>query len=71
MDSREKGYAIDNGEVTPRITAVSSPVFNHNNQVTAAIVLVGTFTEDKFARLGRKTAETARTISKKAGAQLP
>ena len=70
-DCRQNGYAIDNGEVTPGITAVSAPVFNHNNQVAAAVVLVGTFKKDKFERLGEKTAATARIISRKAGAQLP
>jgi DNA-binding IclR family transcriptional regulator len=44
----QNGYAVDNGEVTPGITAVSAPVFNHNNKVSAGIVLVGTFTQEKF-----------------------
>ncbi len=70
-DCRKKGFAVDNGKITPGITAVSSPVFDHNNQVTAAIILVGTFTEDKFNWLGQKTTATAKLISKKAGAQLP
>ncbi|MCD4677267.1 MAG: IclR family transcriptional regulator, partial [Desulfobacula sp.] len=68
---RENGYAVDNGEITPGITAVSSPVFDHNNEVTAAIVLVGTFKEDKFETFGKKIAATGRIISKQAGAQLP
>ncbi len=68
-ECRKNGYAVDNGEVTPGITAVSAPVFNHNNQVTAAIVLVGTFTREKFESLGEKTAATAKIISKQAGAQ--
>ena len=70
-DCRKYGYAVDNGEVTAGITAVSAPVFNHHNQVTAAIVIVGTFTADKFQRLGEKTAAAAKIISKKAGAQIP
>ncbi len=70
-ECRQKGYAVDNGKITPGIKAVSSPVFDHNNQLSAAIVLIGTFAEDKFDWLGKKTAATARLISKKAGAQLP
>lgn len=69
-DCRKNGYAVDNGEVTAGVTAVSAPVFNHNNQVTAAIVLVGTFKADKFKQLGEKTSATARTVSQKAGAQI-
>jgi len=66
---RKNGYAIDNGEITPGIKAVSAPVFDHNNEVTAAIVLVGTFTEEKFEFLGEKTAAAGRIISRQAGAQ--
>jgi DNA-binding IclR family transcriptional regulator len=67
---RKNGYAVDNGEVTPGIKAVSAPVFDHNNEVTAGIVLVGTFTEDKFETFGKMIAATGRTISRQAGAQL-
>lgn len=67
---RENGYAVDNGESTPGLTAVSAPVFDHNNEVVAGIVLVGTFTQDKFEILGKKIAAVGRTISRRAGAQL-
>jgi DNA-binding IclR family transcriptional regulator len=67
---RKNGYAIDNGESTPGIKAVSAPVFDHNNEVTAAIVLVGTFTEDKFEAFGKKVAAVGRIISIQAGAQF-
>ena len=67
---RKNGYAVDNGEITPGIKAVSAPVFDHNNKVTAGIVLVGTFSEDKFETFGKMIASTGRAISKLAGAQL-
>lgn len=67
---RKNGYAVDNGEVTPGITAVSAPVFDHNNAVSAGIVLVGTFTEEKIESLGKKVAAAGRIISRQAGAQF-
>ncbi|MBU0970677.1 MAG: IclR family transcriptional regulator [Proteobacteria bacterium] len=67
---RQHGYSVDNGEITPGITAVSAPVFDHNNTVAAGIVLVGTFTQDKFEPFGKKTATVARMISRLAGAPL-
>jgi DNA-binding IclR family transcriptional regulator len=67
---RKNGYAVDNGEITPGITAVSAPVFDHNNAVTAGIVLVGTFTQDKFDFFGKKVAAAGRVISRQAGAQV-
>ncbi len=67
---RENGYAVDNAEITPGITAVAAPIFDHNNEVIAGIVLVGTFTEDKFETFGKMIAQTARIISRRAGARL-
>jgi DNA-binding IclR family transcriptional regulator len=67
---RKNGYAIDNGEATPGITAVSAPVFDHNNEVIAGIVLVGTFKPNKFEIFGKKIAATSQIISKKAGAKI-
>ena len=67
---RRNGYAVDNGEVTPGIKAVSAPVFDHNNEVTAGIVLVGTFAEDKFETFGKMIAATGRVISRQAGARI-
>ncbi|HCY87003.1 MAG TPA: hypothetical protein DHV36_17865 [Desulfobacteraceae bacterium] len=67
-ECRKKGYAADIGEVTRGITAVSAPVFDHNNRVCAAVVLVGTFGEDLADIYGRKTAALARQISQQCGA---
>jgi len=67
---REKGYAVDNGEVTDGLKAVSAPVFDHNNRVMAGIALVGTFSEDKIPCFGEKTATVAKIISKQAGAEM-
>jgi DNA-binding IclR family transcriptional regulator len=67
---RKTGYAVDNGDVTPGTRAVSAPIFDHNNRVTAAVVLVGTFPEEQFERLGKKTAATAKHISRLAGARI-
>ncbi len=64
---RDNGYAIDNGEITHGIKAISSPIFDHNNDVTAAIVLVGTFKEKSFGKLGKMISQTGRTISKNLG----
>jgi len=67
---RQNGYAVDNGEMTPGIKAVSAPVFDHNNEVTAGIVLVGTFAEDKFETFGKMISATGRIISRRAGARI-
>jgi len=64
------GYAIDNGKVTQGIKAISSPIFDHTDNVTAAIILVGTFNEDKFEKFGIRVAKTGNVISKQCGASI-
>ena len=67
---REHGYSTDNGKKTPGTSAVSSPVFDHNSEVVAAIVVIGTFTEQYFETFGEATARTARQISKMSGHRI-
>lgn len=67
---RKNGYAIDNGELTPGMLAVSAPVFDHNNEVFAGIVVLGTFIPDKFKTFGKKIAQAGRHISRQLGAQI-
>mgnify|MGYP001546867687 CR=1 FL=1 len=70
MECRQKGFATDNGELTPGTRAIAAPVFDHQNQVIAGIVIFGTFETDRFDEFGKKTAEAARAISRMAGASL-
>ncbi len=67
---RQNGYAVDNGELTHGISAVSAPIFDHNNRVTAGVVVVGTFSKNWFKEYGEKTAAAARRISDLSGAQI-
>jgi DNA-binding IclR family transcriptional regulator len=66
----DKGYAIDYGMVTQGINALSSPVFNHENNVFAGIVLVGTFPETCFKQYGDQVFTISKQISKKCGANI-
>jgi DNA-binding IclR family transcriptional regulator len=38
---RERGYAISDGDVTPGISAIGAPVFNHRGEVEAAVSVSG------------------------------
>lgn len=67
---RKNGYTMDNGEITPGMMAVSAPVFDHNNEVFAGVVVAGTFPPDKFEPFGKKTAHAGRLISRQLGAQV-
>ena len=65
---RRSGYAFDPGDLTPGVRAVSAPVFDHQNQVTAGVVVVGTFSKDHIDAHGRMAAEAAEAVSRRMGA---
>ena len=67
---RKTGFAVDHGGVTPGINAISSPIFDSGQEIIAGIVLVGTFSKDKFSNYGKKVADISREISRKAGANI-
>jgi DNA-binding IclR family transcriptional regulator len=69
-ECQKNGYAIDDGDVTPGINALSSPVFNFENEIYGAIVLVGTFSKDKFQDFGKRVFKISKEISIKYGANL-
>jgi DNA-binding IclR family transcriptional regulator len=67
---RHLGYAQDVGEVTAGVCFVSAPVFGVQEKIIGCIILIGTFGESLIERYGPKTADTARRISYKLGADI-
>lgn len=67
-ECRIKGYAVDIGQLSPGINAISSPVFGPDQQLIGGIVLVGTFSELKIDDYGSLITETAIQMSAKLGA---
>jgi DNA-binding IclR family transcriptional regulator len=67
---RENGFAIDNGNSTPGINALSSPIFDSDKKIIAGIVLLGTFTQDKFDEYGAKVSDMGKDISIICGAKI-
>lgn len=63
---RSRGFAWDDGEISPGFTTLSAPVFNHERRPVAAICLIGTNTEVSLDNLALVTLiqETARSISR-------
>jgi DNA-binding IclR family transcriptional regulator len=55
------------GDLSPGISAVSSPVFDHHRKVLGCVILVGTFPEGRVEAFGRKAALTAQRISRGLG----
>ena len=67
---RQLGYAWDKGEVTAGVNFVSAPVFGVREKILGCIILIGTFSERLIDKYGRKTADAARQVSYKLGADV-
>lgn len=67
---RQLGYAQDIGEITAGVNFVSAPVFGLQEKIIGCIILIGTFTETLIEKYGPKTADVARRISYKLGANV-
>lgn len=67
---RSEGYAYSVGEQDPETIGISYPLYDHRNQVVAALTVSGLATHfegENLISIKTKTAETARTISEKLG----
>jgi DNA-binding IclR family transcriptional regulator len=67
---RQLGYAQDVGEITTGVNFVSAPVFGVQEKIVGCIILIGTFPESLIEKYGPKTADVARRISYKLGADM-
>lgn len=67
---RQLGYAQDVGEVTTGVNFISAPVFGVQEKIIGCIILIGTFAESLIEKYGPKTADIARRISYKLGANI-
>ena len=67
---RQLGYGQDVGEVTAGVNFVSAPVFGVQEKIIGCIILIGTFAGGLIEKYGPKTADIARRISYKLGADI-
>ncbi|MCU6175236.1 IclR family transcriptional regulator [Citrobacter cronae] len=71
---RQRGWSFDNGEDYPDVRCVAAPVFNANNELTAAISVVGTrlqINEENRDYLAGKAIACAKDISRLLGWKSP
>lgn len=65
-DTRQRGYAVEDGEVTPGLASVAVPVLDHNRHPVAAVAV--TFPDDATSTgLADAVAHTAGLLSKRIG----
>lgn len=68
---RERGYAVNYGETSPEEVGVAAPVWDHRNEVVAAVLLAAPFyrvSTDRVPELGAACAKAAALVSTRLGA---
>ena len=63
-ETRQRGYAVENGEVTPGFASVAAPVLDHNDYPVAGVAVTypSQDTEDHSAAVRRTAAALSRRI---------
>ena len=64
-DTRQRGYAVEEGEVTPGLSSVASPVLDHNAHPVAGLAL--TFADGDTQDLAGAVRLTAQALSRRLG----
>jgi DNA-binding IclR family transcriptional regulator len=64
-DTRQRGYAVEEGEVTPGLSSVASPVLDHNAHPVAGLAL--TFADGDTRMLAAAVRRTAHALSRRLG----
>ncbi len=67
---RERGYASSNGEIFTGVAGLAAPVFDHENDVCAALAIAGPiqrFTEDRRQEMLHSLLASARRLSRLLG----
>src|SRR6476469_5002747 len=64
-DTRQRGYAVEEGEVTPGLASVASAVLDHNGHPVAGVAV--TYPEGDPAALAREVRRTTDALTRRIG----
>ena len=64
-DTRQRGYAVEEGEVTPGLSSVAAAVLDHNGHPVAGVAL--TYAEGEAEELAAAVRRTASTLGRRIG----
>jgi DNA-binding IclR family transcriptional regulator len=67
-DTRQRGFAVEKGEVTPGLASVASAVFDHNGHPVAGLAL--TYSEGDTQALADDVRRTADSLTRRLGGGL-
>jgi len=66
-ETRQRGYAIEAGEVTPGFASVAAPVLDHNHYPVAGVAITFAAGEATEAELADQVRRTAGLLSRRIG----
>lgn len=69
-DTRQRGHAVEDGEVTPGLASVAVAVVDHNDHPVAAVALTYPDDLDDPARLAVEVTATATALTRRIGGGL-
>lgn len=64
-ETRQRGYAVEDGEVTPGLASVAAAVLDHNGHPVAGVAV--TYQDGDALRLSREVRRTADTLTRRIG----
>jgi DNA-binding IclR family transcriptional regulator len=67
---RDRGYAVDMGELNPGINVIAAPLFDAQGRLIGTIFIMGTFAESLIQKHGSTVAEIAKQFSAMLGADI-
>lgn len=67
---RDKGYAVDMGELNPGIHVIASPLFDSQGSLFGSMFIMGTFSESHIPGYGSFVADAAKQFSAMLGADI-
>ncbi|TIC82941.1 IclR family transcriptional regulator [Nocardioides sp. GY 10127] len=66
-DTRQRGWAGEEGEITPGLAGVAAPVLDHNGLPVAAVALTFVPGEDEAAHLASEVLRTTTLLTRRLG----
>ena len=69
-DTRRRGYAVEDGEVTPGLASVAAPALDHNAHPVAGVAVTFPADETDRALLADEVRRAAATLTRRLGGRL-
>lgn len=70
-ETRQRGYATEDGEITPGLASVAAPVLDHNGHPVAGVAVTYTSGEQDADTMAGQVRRTAASLTRRIGGHPP